>query len=143
MDTAAMEPRLRIVGTVLDGGGAIVPDAVLEAWQGRDFQRVATGEDGRFTFTMTHPSAVPNDGMGAPHIEVMLCARGLLNQLFTRIYLPGMAPDTDPVMQRVPPERRATLVARPEPGTTEGSWRAYRFDVVLQGPGETVFFDFR
>jgi protocatechuate 3,4-dioxygenase alpha subunit len=139
----ATGPCVRIVGTVRDGAGAGVPDAVLEAWQGRDFRRVATGEGGHFTFTMTHPSAVSGERTEAPHVEVVLFARGLLNQLVTRIYFPDTTGhETDPVLRRVPAERRSTLVARPEPGT-DGPGPAFRFDIVLQGADETVFLDIR
>jgi len=69
-------------------------------------------------------------------------ARGLLNHLFTRIYFADDAGTAgDPVLLRVPAGRRRTLVARVDPD--DRLTRTYRFDIVLQGEGETVFFDFR
>jgi protocatechuate 3,4-dioxygenase, alpha subunit len=129
---ATAADRIVVYGTVLDGSGAGVPDAVLELWQdGSRFGRVGTDGDGRFRFSTVRPTDVES-----PHISVAVFARGLLNHLYTRIYFADASPATDPVMSRVPAERRATLLARAEDATT------YRFDVVLQGPGETVFLDF-
>jgi protocatechuate 3,4-dioxygenase alpha subunit len=99
---------------------------------------VSTTGDGRFAFTTVMPGRVPGpDGRWqAPHLLVSVLARGILTRLATRIYFedePGNA--DDPVLGLVPDERRGTLVARrAEPNR-------YVFDVVLQGPGETVFFD--
>ena len=74
-----------------------------------------------------------------PHGGYAVLARGLLNHLFTRIYFAGdPANVTDPVLSRVPAERRGTLLAQPMGG--EGV-AVYRFDIVLQGQGETVFFN--
>jgi len=72
----------------------------------------------------------------APHIAVTLMARGMLNRVVTRIYFgdEDEANAADPILALVPAERRETLIARPEDG-------GYRFDIRLQGPGETVFFD--
>ena len=62
-------------------------------------------------------------------------ARGLLKRLVTRIYFPdGEGLDTDPILELVPAARRDTLIARKNAG-------GYRFDIILQGAGETVFFD--
>jgi protocatechuate 3,4-dioxygenase alpha subunit len=124
--------RILIHGAVYDGAGAVVSDAVLELWQdGSRFGRVGTDADGRFEFTTVKP-ADPD----TPYISVAIFARGLLNHLYTRIYFADVSPIADPAMDRVPTERRATLFARDEGAGT------YRFDVVLQGPSETVFFDF-
>ena len=123
--------RVVICGCVYDGAGAVVPDAVLELWQdGSRFGRVGTNADGRFEFTTVEPAD------DAPFISVAVFARGLLNHLYTRIYLADTNTATDPVMRRVPAERRATLFAQDEGAST------YRFDVILQGHAETVFFDF-
>jgi protocatechuate 3,4-dioxygenase alpha subunit len=156
----AQGERIRIAGRVLDGDGAAVPDALLEIWQanaaGRydhpedsqakptdrhfhGFGRAATDKDGKFEFVTVKPGRVPGRGnaLQAPHIAVTVFARGLLKHLVTRIYFEGEpANDSDPVLAKVEdPERRRTLLARPDgPG-------AWRFDVVLQGPHETVFFD--
>jgi protocatechuate 3,4-dioxygenase alpha subunit len=115
---------VRIAGRVLDGDGEPVPDALVETWDpaARAFCRCATDDDGAW-FVVT-----PR----APFLAVNVLARGLLHRLVTRIYL---APeDGDPVLAAVPPERRDTLVAEPADG-------GYRFDIHLQGPRETVFFD--
>ena len=72
----------------------------------------------------------------APHLVMGILARGLLTRLVTRLYFEDEpSNDQDPILALVPKERRATLIAR---RTSEGR---YRFDVVLQGEGETVFFD--
>ena len=110
----------------------------------RGFGRAATDENGGFFFATVKPGAVPGtvNGPGgklqAPHINVGLFARGMLKRLFTRIYFAGEpANATDPILALVPPERRATLLAKPDPAKP-GLWR---FDIHLQGPDETVFFD--
>ena len=157
--------RIRVEGRVLDGDGAVVPDAVLEVWQanaagrynhprdGSDlpldpsftgYGRIATNADGRYGFTTIKPGAVPFDHRRAqaPHIAVAVLGRGLLNHLYTRIYFDDeRANADDPVLERVPTERRATLVAARD-ASASGPELVYRFDVVLQGAGETVFFDF-
>ena len=160
----ATGPRIRVEGRVIDGDGAPVIDAILEVWQAnqhgrynhpldrRDlplddaftgYGRIATGADGAFCFTTVKPGAVPFDDerAQAPHIVVAVLGRGLLNHLYTRIYF-GDEPATagDPVLARVPAERRATLIAARQRTEDEGDV-VYRFDVVLQGEKETVFFD--
>jgi protocatechuate 3,4-dioxygenase alpha subunit len=154
--------RVRIEGRISDGDGAPVPDAVVEIWQanahGRynhpldtrelpldpeftGFGRCGTDDDGRFTFETVKPGRVPFDETTtqAPHICVTVLARGLLHQLSTRIYFDD-EPDTarDPILLRVPEDARSTLLARRQPG--DGG-AIYRFDLVLQGQGETAFFD--
>lgn len=140
---------IRIQGRVLDGAGEPVPDALLEIWQagpdgktplgegalvrdGHDFAgfgRCPTDAAGHYWFSTLKP------GGEAPHIAVTLFARGLLKQVITRIYFPGEpGNEADPVLSGVPADRRGTLVA-----VREGD-RSYRFDVRLQGDGETVFF---
>ncbi|MGC1190425.1 MAG: protocatechuate 3,4-dioxygenase subunit alpha [Candidatus Binatus sp.] len=150
--------RITIEGRVLDGDAAAVSDAMIELWQanadGRydhpedlqeklldpefhGFGRAATDERGRFRFCTIKPGSVPGPGniLQAPHINVSIFARGLLKRLITRIYFPGQPLNaTDAVLKTVAPERRATLVARIENGVL-------RFDIVLQGENETVFFD--
>jgi protocatechuate 3,4-dioxygenase alpha subunit len=152
--------RIEIVGRVLDGAGQPVPDALVEIWQanaaGRyrhpedtqdkpldpaftGFGRAATDADGGFRFTTVRPGRVPGRGntLQAPHINVGLFARGLLRRLVTRIYFEDAPGNTeDPVLALVTdPARRATLLAR------RAGAGVYRFDLVLQGEGETVFFD--
>ena len=83
---------------------------------------------------------MPFDGerTQAPHVAVAVLGRGLLNHLYTRLYFDDEpATADDPVLLLVPADRRATLIA-----TRDGEGAAYRWDVVLQGEGETVFFDF-
>jgi protocatechuate 3,4-dioxygenase alpha subunit len=156
--------HIRIAGRVIDGDGAGVPDAVLEVWQAnhhgrynhpsdeRDlpldpgftgYGRIATQDDGKFCFTTIKPGAVPFDRrrLQAPHIAVAVLGRGLLNHLYTRIYFddePLTA--SDPILQRVPTERRATLIAR-RAASTSGPDVVYDIDIVLQGAKETVFFE--
>jgi protocatechuate 3,4-dioxygenase alpha subunit len=122
---------VRIEGRVLDGDGRPVVDALLEVWHGESFARCGTDASGSYRVTVPKPAA----RSGARHLEVTIFARGLLRQLATRIYFPeeGAANAADPVLARVDPDRRATLIAR-------GDGDALRFDVHLQGPAETVFF---
>ncbi len=155
--------RIRIEGGVLDGEGLPVPDALVEIWQANThgrynhpadrrqapldpsfvgFGRSGTDEDGRYWFETVKPGTVPFDGerLQAPHICVTVFARGLLNHAVTRLYFEDEpANATDPVLQLVPEERRATLLARPE--LIGGGMVVYRFDIVLQGADETVFFN--
>jgi protocatechuate 3,4-dioxygenase alpha subunit len=152
--------RVRIDGLVLDGNGEPVPDAMIEIWQanasGRynhpadtrplpldpaftGYGRSGTDEDGRFWFETVRPGRVPAAGgrLQAPHLVVTVFARGLLNHAVTRLYFEGDPTNADdPVLALVPPGRRDTLLAR-----AIGEGGAYRFDIVLQGPGETVFFN--
>jgi protocatechuate 3,4-dioxygenase alpha subunit len=164
-DLTANTPELAgqcivIEGRVFDGLGEPVPDGMVEIWQAnpagryrhaedtRDlplvpgftgFGRVATQPDGSFRFVTVKPGAVP-DGEGrlqAPHIVVSVFMRGLLKHVCTRLYFPdeAAANATDSVLALVPAERRATLIADAAgPGT-------YRWNVMLQGQDETVFFD--
>jgi protocatechuate 3,4-dioxygenase, alpha subunit len=151
---------IRIAGTVYDGAGDAIPDNLIETWQAdgdgrfadlhghggrsrlagfRGFARVGFEDgDGSFQILTVKPGRVPGpDGrLQAPHIDVSVFARGLLNRVVTRIYFADEAEANaaDPVLESVPPGRRDTLLAQP---TGEG----YRFDIRLQGPGETVFFD--
>ena len=129
---APPELRIRVHGCVFDGAGAVVPDAMLELWQdGSRYGRLGSDGDGRFEFATIKPTEAD-----APYISVAVFARGLLNHLYTRIYFSDVSPATDPALIRVPAGRRATLFAREEATGT------YRFDIVLQGREETVFFDF-
>ena len=154
--------RIRIEGRVIDGDGAPTPDAMVEIWQanahgryhhpadGRavpldpsftGFGRSGTDEDGRFWFETVRPGRVPFEGdtWQAPHIVVTVFARGLLNHLVTRLYFADdPANDADPVLRRVPEDRRSTLLAR---AVSENGKVVYRFDIILQGEAETVFFD--
>jgi protocatechuate 3,4-dioxygenase alpha subunit len=154
-DDSTPGTRIRIVGRVYDGEGQPLGDALIEIWQadaeGRyahpadprssnaaftGFGRTGTGTDPekRFIFDTVMPGSVAGQ---APHITVIVLARGMLNHLFTRLYFDDQAEANarDPVLQSVPPNRRGTLLARRDGPAT------YRFDIRLQGDGETVFFD--
>jgi protocatechuate 3,4-dioxygenase, alpha subunit len=147
-------------GQVRDGAGAPLPDAIVETWQAdangrfdhpgdprgavaapagfRGFGRCATGPDGAWAIRTLKPGIVPTaDGQPqAPHIDISVFARGLLDRVVTRLYFSD-EPDanaTDPVLSTIAEDRRGTLVAQ---RTDDG----YHFDVRLQGDGETVFFD--
>ena len=156
--------RIVIEGRVTDGDGTPVADACLELWQAnaagrynhpddtridkpldpgfRGFGRVSTDADGNFRFTTIHPGPVPGRGntLQAPHIAVALFARGLLKQLHTRIYFAGdPLNETDPALLAIDnPERRQTLLADRQHASGTATWR---FDIVMQGPKETAFFD--
>jgi protocatechuate 3,4-dioxygenase, alpha subunit len=153
--------RIVIEGRVLDGDGVPVPDALLELWQanaaGRydspedtqtdkqldpnflGYGRAATDSEGRFRVMTVKPGPVPGRGnaLQAPHINVAFFARGLLKQLFTRIYFADEAANAaDPLLSSIDDGAvRETLVAR------RGDSGAYRFDIVLQGENETAFLD--
>jgi protocatechuate 3,4-dioxygenase alpha subunit len=104
------------------------------------FGRLATVEDGSCTFETIRPGCVPGPGatVQAPHINVSILGRGILSRLSTRLYFGGeQANAADPVLALVPENRRATLLARPDPAHTSN----WIFDVHLRGEGETVFFD--
>lgn len=98
-------------------------------------------EEGGFWFETIKPGPVPFDGstMQAPHLLVSVFARGILNHVVTRLYFDDEERNArDPLLQRVPTERRATLIAVSSPGA---GTPVYRKDIVLQGSGETVFFN--
>jgi protocatechuate 3,4-dioxygenase alpha subunit len=132
---------IRLEGRVLDGAGDPVSDALVELWQAdadgryrRDFgwARSGTDAEGRYAFSIMKPGAVADQ---APHLTMLVFARGLLKPVLTRMYFPDEeeANAQDRVLQAVGDERRSTLVAEAANG-------ALRFDVNLQGDDETVFF---
>jgi protocatechuate 3,4-dioxygenase alpha subunit len=150
--------RIRIAGRVLDGERQPVLDAMIEIWQadgqGRyahpadprasnlrfvGFGRCGTGTHGdhRFVFDTVKPG--PIDGQ-APHVNVILFMRGLLSHLYTRIYFADEAHANarDPVLSSVDEARRHTLIATRQAAP---AGVVYRFDLHMQGPDETVFFD--
>jgi protocatechuate 3,4-dioxygenase alpha subunit len=151
--------RVWLCCRVFDGDGMPLSDAMIELWQadaegryhacGEDtgadpecpgFGRMATNEEGSCNFETIKPGRVtgPDDVRQAPHIEVAIFARGLLKQLFTRIYFANeLSNAEDPVLGLVPEDRRQTLMAQPD-HTRPGHWQ---FDIRLQGEQETVFFD--
>jgi protocatechuate 3,4-dioxygenase alpha subunit len=146
----------RLHGTVYDGHGAVIPDALLEIRQAdadgsvpsatgslhRDrhtftgWGRASVDREGHYTFTTVNPGATAPGS--APFIALVVFARGLLNKLHTRIYLPDDADAlaADPLLRSLPADERATLVATREPNGD------LRFDVRLQGEGETVFLTY-
>jgi protocatechuate 3,4-dioxygenase, alpha subunit len=152
--------RVTVRGRVIDGDGRPVPDAVLEIWHAAGdgnygarseadknaaggippgFGRIATNDEGEFRFTTRRPGAIrePDGKVQAPHLAVVLFMRGLLRHLVTRIYFSGeRANAADPVLQLVPAERRATLLALSSDVPDEFVW-----DIRLQGERETVFFE--
>jgi protocatechuate 3,4-dioxygenase alpha subunit len=145
--------RIRLEFRVTDGDGAPAQgDCMIELWQadsaGRyapttefdGFGRLETDQSGCCVFETVKPGRVAglDGGLQAPHINVLVFARGLLKHLHTRVYFadePANAEDA--VLALVPEERRATLLARPG----EGEPQTWRFHIRLQGDGETVFFD--
>jgi protocatechuate 3,4-dioxygenase alpha subunit len=153
--------QITIQGSVLDGDGQPVPDAILEIWQadpdGRyrhpehsaapndatpflGFGRIPTGEQGRFSFTTVKPGPVhgPDGKPQAPHLQISIFMRGLLKQLVTRLYFPEEPLNaSDPVMRVVPESRRETLIAR----QSSQNQNTFEWNVCLQGGNETVFFD--
>jgi protocatechuate 3,4-dioxygenase alpha subunit len=153
--------RVWLTCRVIDGDGAPVNDAMIEVWQADaegkyshpddvrekaadpawfGFGRMATAEDGSCEFETIKPGRVPGSGstLQAPHLNLAIFARGLLKQLYTRVYFAGdPANSEDPVIALAPPSRRGTLIARADPARP-GHWL---FDIHLQGEHETVFFD--
>ncbi len=128
-------------GRVFDGAGDPVPDAMVETWQangdGRRFARCATEPDGSYAILLVKPNAVPGPGGGtqAPHLAMSVFARGLLDRVVTRVYFDDetAANATDAVLALIDdPDRRDTLIAVSDDD-------GYRFDIRLQGDGETVF----
>ena len=155
-----------VEGTVTDGDGALVPDAVVEIWQAdasgkfdhaagrtalsntgfRGFGRSGTDKEGRFAFRTVKPGRVKDaDGvLQAPHLAVTVLARGMLKQVTTRIYFSDEAANaSDPILALVPEDRRDTLIAKADPNGA--SPPRYTFDIRLQegddGVPETVFFE--
>jgi len=155
--------RIRVEGRVLDGTGAPVKDVLIEVWQANSQGRYNHPEDNRelaiepdfrgwcrvipdfetgvFSFETVKPGPVParRGGSQAPHLSLWLVARGINIGLATRMYFGDeeTANAADPVLNRIEsPARRATLIAARDPKAA-----LYRFDIRLQGEGETVFLD--
>jgi protocatechuate 3,4-dioxygenase alpha subunit len=147
-----------ILGRLLDGAGEPVPDGLIETWQAdpdgrfvhsgdprgpgapgfRGFGRCPTDAAGGYWIRTRKPGPLPAEtgATEAPHIDVSVFARGLLNRLVTRIYFPdeAAANAADPVLGTLDPAQRPRLIAEPEPDGT------LRFDIHLQGDLETPFF---
>jgi protocatechuate 3,4-dioxygenase, alpha subunit len=159
---AGTRGAITIVGRLYDGVGDPIPDGMIETWQAdqngrfahpadprgpvvdgdkafRGFGRAQTTRDGSFTIVTVKPGPLPfGDGRTeAPHINVSVFARGMLDRSVTRIYFPDEpeANEVDPVLAAVPAARRSTLIAVPY---DDG---LLRFDIHMQGDNETVFFD--
>lgn len=148
--------RISITLRVLDGDGVPVDDAMIEIWQADlngkynhpddlqskpleegwiGFGRLATDENGNCVLETIKPG---RGGQNAPHLLLAIFARGMMKQLFTRIYFAGdSANDKDPILAIVPAERRQTLFAEPEAKNP----KHWHFEIRLQGDRETVFFD--
>lgn len=149
---------IRLHGRVCDGAGTPVPDALVEIWQARadgtiaqdagslrrdgwtftGFGRASTGRDGRYAFSTLLPG--PTQPAAAAFFAVTVFARGLLDRLFTRAYLPADhqaegALESDALLTSLPEDRRVTLMAMPDE-------HGLVFDIRLQGDGETVFLSF-
>ena len=159
--SGAVGEPVRLEIRVFDAAGAPVPDAVIELWQADasgkyehpediqpgtpdpalcGFGRMGTSETGACVFETIRPGGVPGVGnrKQAPHINVIVQARGLLRALFTRIYFAGdAANEEDPVLAMVPEDRRATLLAYEDVAEP----RSWRFEIHLAGDRETVFFE--
>jgi len=151
--------RITIEGQLFDGQGHVIPDALVETWQADASGRYRhpedaageaadptfngygwahTREDGGFRFDTIKPGPVPgpDGGTQAPHVVVSVMARGILTRFVTRLYFEDeVANAQDPILALVPGDRRHTLIAR-----QAGDGR-YLFNVVMQGAGETVFFN--
>jgi protocatechuate 3,4-dioxygenase alpha subunit len=152
--------RVTIAGRLIDGNGAGVSDGLVEIWQAnadgkyahpedsqkkalekgwRGFGRIPTDAKGAFRFTTIKPGRVPapDGALQAPHLVVSVFMRGLLKHLTTRIYFPDEAAANaeDPILKLVPAARRTTLIPK-------RNGKALEWDIVLQGKGETVFFDY-
>ncbi len=138
--------KIVLTGTLYDGDGPF-PEGCIEIWQSDPpcgarfpgFGRSGTDKQGDYRFVTLMPG--PERGRGnakqAPHIDIMIHARGLLRPLVTRAYFEGEAlNETDPLLSSIEDtNRRATLIARPD---GPGVWR---LDLRLQGEDETVFLD--
>jgi len=152
--------KIHIEGRITDGDGKPINDAMIEIWQAdaqgryaspsdsrrpnarfKGFGRSATDKDGMFGFDTIKPGPVPgpNGKAQAPHIVFCIFSRGMLRQIYTRLYFSDEAANgADPILSLVPADRRQTLVATKE---TRGGQPLYRFDIRVQGDNETVFFD--
>jgi len=144
-----------ITGSVHDGTGWAMRDAMMESWQpdaqgrfpGQDgadpkvvgFARFAAdGETGEFTLRTVKPGPVklPGGGVQAPHISVWIVARGINIGLSTRIYFEDEDNSADPLLKRIEQRQRVQTLLAKKTGTGQ-----YRFDIRLQGENETVFLD--
>ncbi len=155
--------RIRIEGCVLDADGRPIEDAMIEIWQAnshgrynhpldeqdkpldpnfRGHGRTSTDINGNYWFETIKPGSVPGPGekSQAPHINVIVFARGMLSHAFTRIYFEDEAANqNDPVLMSIEDKtHRNTLIAKRKESAEA---IAYRFDIRFQGDNETAFFD--
>jgi protocatechuate 3,4-dioxygenase alpha subunit len=155
---ATQGQRVRIEGQVFDGDGVAIPDVMVEIWQANSYGRynhpddkqekpldpTFTGWDEKcfYSFETIKPGPVPgsHESVQAPHINVVIFARGMLVHAYTRLYFADEPANAgDPVLNSIKnKKRRQTLIAAP--GMENGK-SVYRFDIRLQGDSETVFFD--
>ncbi len=153
---------ITIYGRMYDGVGNVIPDGLVETWQAdpdgrfahpddprgpvpsgyhefRAFGRCETAPDGSFKIVTLKPGPLPalDGGTEAPHLDVSVFARGMLDRCVTRLYFPDeeAANAADPALATVPADRRSTLIAE---AVEDGQ---FRWDIHLQGDQETVFFD--
>jgi protocatechuate 3,4-dioxygenase alpha subunit len=140
------EGALEIVGRVLDGAGEGVSDALVEIWQADadgtyrsdwGWARCGSDEMGAYRLVTIKPGPVADDEgtLQAPHLTMLVFARGLLKQVQTRMYFPDEedANESDPVLGALEPSERSALVAVAEDGEL-------RFDIRLHGEEQTPFF---
>jgi protocatechuate 3,4-dioxygenase, alpha subunit len=140
-DTDAVTPGTdavdRIEGQVLDGEGRAVSDCLIELWCGQQFARCRTDAEGAYHFNIRKPppGRLRDGRVRAPHMNVTVFARGLLRPLASFVYFPDeeKANQADPVLELLDPDVRDTLIAGRD-------GEMLRFDIRLQGPGETAFF---
>ena len=143
--------RIRVSGVVTDHQGKPVPDALIEFWQADaagqfgparpgssgGYGRVPTDGKGRYAINTVLPGQVagPDGRKQAPHILVVLFARGLLRQIVTRVYFEGEATNREDPVLALCGARASTLVARRDAAD------AYAWNISMQGEKETVFFE--
>jgi protocatechuate 3,4-dioxygenase, alpha subunit len=132
---------VRLEGLILDGDGVPLswPEGFIEIWEGEQWARARTDDDGHYSVVVRKPEPTPtSEGeLLAPYLNAAVFARGLLKQALTRVYFPDEAEANaaDPVLELVPEEDRHLLIARQDGGVL-------RFDIHLQGANETPFFAF-
>ena len=152
--------RIRIEGRITDGDGIGINDGMIEIWQAdaqgryasprdtrarpntqfKGFGRSATDKNGEFSFDTVKPGSVPGpEGKPqAPHIVICIYSRGMLRQLYTRLYFSDESSNSsDPILTLVPGDRRDTLIAHKQSYSGDN---VYRFEIRVQGRDETVFF---
>ena len=125
---------VRLTGQLVDGQGAPISDGMVELWDavGKRWGRSGTDAEGRFSFVLARPEALPGE---APRLDLFVFARGMLRHELTRIYFPDEeeANAADPVWSTLDEAGRSTLVPEAEDGVL-------RFDIRMQGDRATVFF---